>query len=286
MIYLSSFSFPSEDQEWRYRMAEKKTCYQSIYPFYVLPAKGLQEIWFRPVTILYGGNGSGKSTVLNVIAEKLRLNRVSPFNRTVFYQDYVDLCKATLDEPLSPDSRIITSDDVFDFMLNIRTMNEGIENRREQLLEDYDRLKHEKFQLRSMDDYEHLRQVTEARRKTKSRFAAAEGGATVRERSNGESALEYFRQKIMEDCLCLLDEPENSLSPENQLILADFLEESVRYCGCQLVISTHSPFLLALPGARIIDLDHGSRVADSWTELSNPRTYYEFFKKHAGEFEA
>ena len=50
-------------------------------------------------------------------------------------------------------------------------------------------------------------------------------------------------------------------------------------------ISTHSPFLLAFPGAKIINLDDHSRVADSWTQLKNPRVYYEFFKKHADEFE-
>ena len=51
------------------------------------------------------------------------------------------------------------------------------------------------------------------------------------------------------------------------------------------MISTHSPFLLALPGAKIINLDEQSRVVDSWTELKNPRVYYGFFKKHAEEFE-
>ena len=95
----------------------------------------------------------------------------------------------------------------------------------------------------------------------------------------------YFQSKIEMDTLCLLDEPENSLSPENQVILADFLAESVRYCGNQLVISTHSPFLLAFPGAKIINLDERSRIVDSWTKLKNPRVYYDFFKKHADEFE-
>ena len=87
------------------------------------------------------------------------------------------------------------------------------------------------------------------------------------------------------DTLCLLDEPENSLSPENQLILADFLIESVRYCGNQLIISTHSPFLLAMHGAKIIDLDEHSRIVDHWTQLKNPRVYFDFFRKHAAEFE-
>ena len=115
--------------------------------------------------------------------------------------------------------------------------------------------------------------INQARSKTLSRFVGGESGKSVRERSNGESALMYFQGKMDMDTLCLLDEPENSLSPENQKILADFLIESVRYCGNQLVISTHSPFLLAIPGAKIIDLDRGARVAESWTELKNPRVY-------------
>ena len=45
------------------------------------------------------------------------------------------------------------------------------------------------------------------------------------------------------------------------------------------------PFLLALPGAKIIDLDNGSRVAESWAELRNPRVYYDFFRAHEKEFE-
>ena len=51
------------------------------------------------------------------------------------------------------------------------------------------------------------------------------------------------------------------------------------------MISTHSPFLLALPGAKIIDLDDRGRIANSWTELKNARVYYEFFKRHEEEFE-
>ena len=88
----------------------------------------------------------------------------------------------------------------------------------------------------------------------------------------------------MEDTLCLLDEPENSLSPENQQKLADYLIESVRYCGCQLIISTHSPFLLAMPDARIIDLDDGCREVEDWTKLKNVRIYYDFFEKHRDRF--
>ena len=284
-MYLSAFYFPGEEAESDFMFGLKTTYDQSVYPYGILPKAGLNEIIFRPVTILYGGNGSGKSTALNVIAEKLRLERNSAYNRSRFFQDYVDRCKAAQDEPIPKGSRIITSDDVFDMMLDIRSINEGIDRKREELAEDYYRLKREKFQLRSLDDLDHLHLVNQARSKTKSRFIINESGKSLRERSNGESALMHFQSKIEMDTLCLLDEPENSLSPENQLVLADFLAESVRYCGNQLVISTHSPFLLALPGAKIIDLDNHSRIVESWTHLKNPQVYFDFFKKHEHEFE-
>ena len=284
-MYLSAFYFPGEETETDFMFGLKTTYDQSVYPYGILPKAGLEEIIFRPVTILYGGNGSGKSTALNVIAEKLRLERSSAYNRSRFFQDYVDSCKVSQEEAIPKGSRIITSDDVFDMMLDIRCINEGIDRKREKLAEDYYELKQERFKIRSLDDLDHLHRINQSRKKTMSRFIENESGLSLRERSNGESAIMYFQSRIEMDTLCLLDEPENSLSPENQLILADFLAESVRYCGNQLVISTHSPFLLALPGAKIINLDDHSRVADSWTQLKNTRVYYDFFKKHAHEFE-
>lgn len=284
-MYLSAFYFPGEEAESDFMFGLKTTYDQSVYPYGVLPRIGLEEILFRPVTILYGGNGSGKSTVLNIIAEKLRLVRSSAYNRSRFFENFVDRCRAVQEEAVPPNSRILTSDDVFDMMLDIRAVNEGIDRNREQLAQSYFELKHEKFQVRSLEDLEHLHRINQSRSKTLSRFIKSESGKSLRERSNGESALMYFQSKIEMDTLCLLDEPENSLSPENQLILADFLTESVRYCGNQLIISTHSPFLLALPGAKIISLDDHSRVVDRWTELKNPRIFYDFFRKHAAEFE-
>ena len=284
-MFLSAFFFPGAEAESDFLFGLRTTYDQTVYPYGILPGAGLNEIFFRPVTILYGGNGSGKSTVLNVIAEKLRLERSSAYNRSRFFGRFVDECRFSQDEAVPKGSRIITSDDVFDRMLDIRAVNEGIDRKREQLIEDYYDLKDGPFHLRSLEDLDRLRRVNRARSKTMSRFVREGSGQSVRERSNGESALMVFKERMEMDTLCLLDEPENSLSPENQMILKDFLFEAARYCGNQLVISTHSPFLLALPGARIIDLDDGARVTDDWTTLKNPRLYYDFFKQHAAAFE-
>ena len=83
----------------------------------------------------------------------------------------------------------------------------------------------------------------------------------------------------------ILDEPENSLSPEKQIKLTEFLIDSARFYNCQFVIATHSPFILSMKGAKIYDLDEDRVDVKKWTELENVRTYYEFFKKHGPEFE-
>ena len=84
--------------------------------------------------------------------------------------------------------------------------------------------------------------------------------------------------------LYLLDEPENSLSPTRQMELTEYIENAARFFHCQFVISTHSPFLLSLRGAKIYDLDSDPVDVRRWTELENVRTYYDFFKKHEREF--
>ena len=70
------------------------------------------------------------------------------------------------------------------------------------------------------------------------------------------------------------------MSPAFQLRLRELLETSVRYLGCQLVIATHSPFLLSMEGARIYDLDASPVEIRNWWELENVRTYYEFFEEN------
>jgi len=285
MIYLAHFDFPSEDREYNFILGQKRTCYDTYYPFKILSKNNLMMLDFEPVTILYGGNGSGKSTALNVIAEKLCLARDTLYNRTNFFEDYTAMCSYELDASITKDSRIITSDDVFDFMLNLRSINEGIDRKREDLFEDYLDTKYSKFKMRSLDDYEQLKKVNTARRTTQSQYIRNNLVGNVREHSNGESAFIYFCEKIKEPGLYLLDEPENSLSPEKQQELLKFLEDSARFFGCQFIIATHSPFLLSMKNAKIYDMDENPVDIKRWTELTNVRTYYEFFKRYEREFE-
>ena len=284
MQYIDVFEFPDGDQESGFICGVQRTCYDSFYPFKVLSAHGFSRIDFEPITILYGGNGSGKTTALNVIAEKLAIQREAVYNRSNFFPDYVELCHVRRKTTVPAHSAIITSDDVFDYMLNIRNLNEGINHKREEIFTEYLEAKYSDFQLKSMADYKQLKKVNTTRRKTQSKFVRETLMDNVRTFSNGESAHRYFVEKIEEDGLYLLDEPENSLSPTRQLELKQYIEDSARFFGCQFILSTHSPFMLSMRGAKIYDLDQTPVDVKRWTELTNVRTYYDFFKEHESEF--
>ena len=138
--------------------------------------------------------------------------------------------------------------------------------------------------MKSLEDYEQLKKVNLSRSKTQSKFVRNQLMDNVREYSNGESAFRYFTEKIEEGGLYILDEPENSLSPGRQNELVKFIEDSARFFKCQFIISTHSPFVLAIRGAKIYDLDEDPVDVKRWTELENVRAYYDFFKLHEKEF--
>ena len=299
-VYLSSFSLPIEKEERliRARAAENGGRFpyiDNIYPCHIFDEKDLGTVAFGKVTVFYGGNGSGKSTLLNLIAQKLELKRIAPFNSGELFDAYVEACSYSMgcddegdDYRIPNGSRIITSDDVFDYMLAVRANNKEIGEGIEAGKEEYAKLKFgSTVQLNSMDDYEALRLQVLSRKKSVSRrqFLRREVGKEIELCSNGETALKYFKLKLSNDTLYCLDEPENSMSPKMQLELKNVLEDLVRFYGCQLIIATHSPFLLALKGARIYDLDSYPAEVKDWWELENAQIYYDFFAEHKKLFE-
>ena len=290
--YLKSFRMLTREQEEKFLFADRRTLLTSKYPFNVFRYSELPTFRFGPITIFCGGNGSGKSTVLNVIAEKLKLKRGAVYNRSEAFEDYVRLCRyqCVPGMGIPAKSRIITSDDVFDYLLDIRYINGGIDRRRNELFDTYFDKRNageEESRLRSLADYSRWREIADAkkaRHPNPTPYVRERVMRNVQEYSNGESALQYFTEEIREDALYLLDEPENSLSAEFQLKLKAFLEASVRAYNCQFIISTHSPFLLSMEGAVIYDLDQTPSRVTPWTEIKNVRIYREFFEAHRSSF--
>lgn len=282
-MYIKALKLPSDDSETHFLISLKRTCYNGVYPYKIFPMKGLQAIDFSPITIFYGGNGSGKTTLLNILAELTGVTRHSAFSGGAFFKDYTRKCQLFAGE-IPPTSQILTSDDVSDYLLNIRYLNDGIDVRRNELFDEYLDRKYSSHQLKSMADYDDWKESYDAKTKTQSQFVKNRLMRNVDMRSNGETAIRYYVERIDENALYLIDEPENSLSATLQKELADYILKSARYFGCQFVISTHSPFFLAMPDAKIYNLDLHPVRECAWTELENVRAYYDFFKEHEDEF--
>ena len=290
MLYLNSFTLPSDHTEIQFIRFENRTCFNTMYPFKIFPDKELERIDFSPVTIFYGGNGSGKTTLLNVIAQKLSATRQSEFNNSPFFGEYVNLCRSDLAKR-PQEIRYISSDDVFDYVLDLRCINEGIDARREEASETYFELRSkisdpEERRFRGLDDYDRWKAIHDAaaKKNSLSKYVKKNVGKNLDMCSNGETAMKFFVDRIDENALYLLDEPENSLSIKLQTELANFIYDSARFFGCQFIIASHSPIFLSMKDARIYNLDSVPVRTCNWTELENVRAYFDFFEQHRDEF--
>jgi len=120
----------------------------------------------------------------------------------------------------------------------------------------------------------------------------AYGGRSLHERSHGESFLDLAIHRFGPNGLYLLDEPEAALSPRGCLALVRRVGDLVEQ-GSQFVIATHSPILLAVPGATILQIDtDGSINPVSYDEaepvaltraiLNDPQRFlYHLFADHS-----
>lgn len=283
MNYVRRLYLPGESEEIDFLWGMSETCYEGYYPFKIFPGKELERLEFYPLTLLYGGNGSGKSTLLNIIAQKAGVKRHAIFAGGAFFDAYLKMCRLDAGQ-IPAGSEILTSDDVFEYLLNLRGLNNGIDIKREALFEEFAMRKYRSHRLSSLEEYDDWKESLDAKTKTRSRFVNDRLHHNERMASNGESAMRYFIERIKENALYLIDEPENSLSVSLQEELAKFLSDSARFFGCQFMIATHSPILLAMEGAVVYDLDTVPVCVRKWTELPNVRSWFAFFEEHREEF--
>lgn len=283
MKYLTNFKLLDDYREHFLFEREKRKIYNSYYPVGIFSSKNFKNIIFSSITIFCGGNGCGKSTLLNIIAEKLGASRKSRINKGNFFDIYVDECEYEMfNKPY--EIKMISSDDVFDYLLDVRAINANVNRRKDALSREYINNKYSSKRS-SITEYNDIKDSYDAKRKSMSNYVRERlVNNNIIEHSNGESALEFWEKEIDEESIYILDEPENSLSPMNQLKLKKFIEESARFYNCQFIISTHSPFLLSLTDATIYDLDSFPVEIKKWTSLESIKIYKDFFDEHSNEF--
>jgi predicted ATPase len=102
------------------------------------------------------------------------------------------------------------------------------------------------------------------------------GGEKLQQKSHGESFLAVLRHRFDELGVYFLDEPEAALSFHSCLSLLS-LFDTMRREGSQILVATHSPLLVCLPGATLLELDEaGVRVVEGFENLNLVRHWRSF----------
>jgi predicted ATPase len=104
------------------------------------------------------------------------------------------------------------------------------------------------------------------------------GGKSLLTQSHGQSLMSYFRSRYRIKGMYLLDEPETALSPKSQLELLEILTQMSAAGHAQFIVASHSPLLLACPGAVIYSFDHAPVRRIAYEETPHYRIYKEFLR--------
>jgi predicted ATPase len=190
-----------------------------------------------PVTFFVGENGSGKSTLLGALARKCGIHIWQGIERTRFE---VNLYEETLYKYLAiewADGQVPGSFFASDLFRNFA-----------QILDEW-----------AAADPGMLKYF---------------GGKSLVTQSHGQSLMALFRARYRIKGLYLLDEPETALSPKSQLELLTILQEMSLAGHAQFIIATHSPLLLACPGAKIYSFDCIPAKQVTYEETD----YYQIYK--------
>lgn len=270
MVYISSF-----------KVSDRRVNNPNLYPYNVFRNKEIYPFVFAPITIFYGNNGSGKSTLLNLIASKIKAKGNIEFTAAKFSMDeFVDECIIDYGEDdcgkklkIPKGSLYMKSEDI---LYEVKKVEQ------ESVLKDgyvYDEMR-----LHNITKEAAIRKLySPAVKNGPSRLACIL--FNQEKYSNGEMAMQVLEECMVPDNLYLLDEPEVSLSPANQVKLAEEINMMARLLDCQFIIATHSPFILGTLNAKIYNIDDECMDEAKWQDLENVRYFYDFFKKHESEFE-
>jgi predicted ATPase len=106
------------------------------------------------------------------------------------------------------------------------------------------------------------------------------GGKSLLVQSHGQSHLAFFSNRFRLEGLYLLDEPENALSPKSQLLFLELLRKFSESGVSQFILSTHSPILLSLPGARIYCFDRPPLKPVEYEDTEHFQVYQRFFEQY------
>jgi len=243
------------------------------FPFSLPLLQELKELEFSaPITMFVGENGSGKSTILEGIAALVQLPSIGgkPLRQDDSLRHAHRLARSLRPVWQKKVQRgfFLRAEDFFGFVRSLEAMRRELR----QEMEDSRR----SAQERGASDY------------AVQQSAAAWAGqlAGLRERygedldaaSHGESFLNLLSSRLVPQGLYLIDEPEAAISPMRQLALIALFLDAVREMECQFIVATHSPILLACPGAELWHFSSAGIEPREYDDLEHIRFTRDFLK--------
>jgi len=224
-----------------------KSGVENLYPFTIPTIKNLTELELTSsVTFLVGENGTGKSTLLEGIADNCEFN-VAGGSRNNLYE--VDAIESALGEHIR--------------LSWMPKVTNG-------------------FFLRAESFYQFASHIDELQRERPG-ILDSYGGKSLHEQSHGESFLSLFLNRFNGRAIYLLDEPEAALSPQRQLSFLRIMHDLVEEEDCQFIIATHSPIILGYPNATILSFDHGE-IEEVEYEMTGHYQITKYFLDHREKF--
>jgi len=227
----------------------------SVFPWSIPVVRTLGVLAIDPrITFFVGSNGSGKSTVLEAIAAAAALPAVGSQeigrDSTLAAQRQLAKLLRLVWNKRTRRGFFLRAEDFFGFVKRVAQMRAELQARLGEIAVEY------------RDASPHARGLASGPVNASLQELQSRYGDDFDAASHGETFLKLFQSRFVPGGLYLMDEPEAALSPQSQLGLMALLADMVRE-GSQFVIATHSPILLAYPGACIYNFDHApiERVA-------------------------
>jgi predicted ATPase len=238
------------------------------FPFSVPAIRSLDALDLPgPVTFFVGENGSGKSTVLEAIAAAARLPTVgsdeTQSDGTLAAQRELGDALQLVWSRRTKRGFFLRAEDFFGFTKRLAVMRAELLARIAEIDVEY------------ADRSAYARGLASGPARASLGELEARYGVDLDANSHGQSFLHLFRSRFVPGGLYLLDEPEAPLSPQSQLGLMAMMADMVAE-DAQFIIATHSPMLLAYPGARIVSFDEVPVRAVEYAELDSVRLVREF----------
>ncbi len=243
---------------------------ENRFPFSVPAIRSLDVLRTdTPVTFFVGENGSGKSTLLEAIAIAARLPAVGSADLkrddSLGEQRFLSYALKLVWSRQTARGFFLRAEDFFGFAKGVSAM-------RSELLAQLAEL-----EVTYADRSEHARALAMLPAKRSLAELEEMYGADLDANSHGQSFLKLFGSRFVPGGLYLLDEPEAPLSPQSQLALLVMMQDMVAQ-HAQFIIATHSPMLLAYPGARIYSFDRSPVEEVPYEELDHVVLTREFLK--------